>query len=497
MAAEAALRHQAQDGVTFEDVAVNFSREEWSLLNEDQRCLYREVMLENVALIFSLGHWHGAEDEEAPSKQSISIQRESQVRTPRTGVSPRKSHLCKMWGLTFGDVLQLTEHQETYHKQKLNKCGPCGNKLDDGANFYQHQKQHSLETANRSRIGGASFLKSYKFFVPHEPVIICQDGKDSLPSSRLPQQEATHAVEKSNGESKFGVPFQEGKTPYNYGECKKAFSTKYSHVEHQKRLSTDGCYVCSVCGKGFTRRDTVTRHERRHTGKKPYECEECGKSFSQKASVTQHQRVHTGERPYECGECGKFFSQKGNLIQHQRGHTGEKPYECMECGKLFRYRSHLTEHQRLHTGERPYKCGECGKLFNKKCHLIVHQRVHTGEKPYECEVCGKLFGNRDCITIHQRLHTREKPYECSDCGKSFPCSSALSVHKRVHTGQKPFECSECGKSFADSSSLKKHRRVHTGERPYECTDCGQKFSRSYSLHQHQRVHTKKQSLLVK
>nr|XP_056714230.1 zinc finger protein 345-like [Euleptes europaea] len=473
-----------QGPVSFEEVVVCFTEEEWALLDRGQRALYGEVMEENYETVASLGLGWRSENEGDPFTGGQSEEEEEQKRENN---ERGKSNFSASQG---GEIHEaLIQEQVDIGKGQI-PCPVCGKCFNIQSKFNNHWTVHTGEKPFKC----SEYGKSLGWRSENEG-----DPFTGSPSEEEEEQKRENNERRrsnfsaSQGGEIHGALIQEqvdiGKGQIPCPVCGKCFNIQSKFNRHWTVHTGEKPFKCSECGENFRQKDKLTTHQRIHTGEKPYLCMQCGRSFSSNSHLTLHKRIHTGEKPYKCPQCGKSFSIRSNLQRHHRIHTGEKPYECPECGRGFVNNPDLTRHQRIHTGERPFKCAECGKQFNQKDELTIHQRIHTGEKPFICTVCGKRFRAKSSLSIHQQIHTGEKPFKCSECGKSFLNNRGLMRHQRSHTGEKPFTCLECNKSFSENSALKKHLRIHSGERPFTClNECGKSFTQFKNLISQQRIH---------
>ncbi|KAM9632047.1 uncharacterized protein ACIGJ3_017282 [Trichechus inunguis] len=247
----AALRDPAQGCVTFEDVAVDFSREEWGLLDEAQRILYSNVMLENFAIIASLGCCSATQEEE----EGV-----SQVSTPQTGPCTQETHPCERCFSVLNNILHLAEHKATNPGQKpyLSGVSVRGSWLT--ANLSYHQKHHSGDKLFRREVDRNLFVNRCKFQVSGQPFICGEVGKDSSLPLGLLQHQAMPNSEK----------------PLNGLKCVEAFHSGKFH---------DKCEY----GKGFRDKQTLVHHQSVCTGDWLHEADKCRKAIGCKYRFVQGQ----------------------------------------------------------------------------------------------------------------------------------------------------------------------------------------------------------------
>ncbi|XP_078518966.1 uncharacterized protein LOC144784166 isoform X3 [Lissotriton helveticus] len=525
----------AQALVTFEDIAVHFSEEEWECLEEWQKELHQDVMKENLDLLMSVGirSWKkmqeklskvpSAEDNlekmgmvgkalnvENSTKEASNKIRRGPGRPRLPGRPPGKvqrittsshpeeeSFDCFECGVNFNSKANLKRHLNVHSGVMPFTCETCGRSFNRKSNLLSHQRTHQgkMPVPCSQLVGSLSPSDSNMFqsiiiteITPKEepddsehqdmadPTMISIDSwavGEHLPGTMMKDKVLQN--EESAFESEKSNPHQNGhQFTMNQINSKKMFWGLYNSTSFTAAVKHENSQELEEQTNAHLPLVKLESHQ------EAYMLETSNKTGE---DLAVHEQIQVGEKQLGGAETTLALNHK-NLVGPHTTNVAQKPFPCNLCGRSYFRKQHLVGHQKTHMQERPYACQDCKKRFYFKHHLVVHQRIHTGEKLYSCCDCSLKFTHKGNFETHRRTHTGEKPFVCTECMRRFSRKADLIIHERIHTGEKPFLCTDCGKNFKRKQHMIRHQRTHTEEKSFTCDEGKQDFSKKSTSPSH-------------
>lgn len=513
---------EGKASVTFHDVAAYFSDEEWKLLPQWQKELYKNVMKEIHQALISLGH------SIINCDTVLQIRKREDLHFFNSNYSERRADINDLMSSSYSsampDIFLRIKQEENLYKQ--NRCTSKEAKFITRSDTGQHASTFSFRTKeeqdpcpidkhDKGEKGSSNTSKSndpvitsvfslsleqedetylQKRFEPEEiksenPVIT------SVFSLNLKYEEETHFEKEPESERRntgFSVvkPSYLESLKYQESRIKQEPSSETYRASDATKRRHEDIVKCdqNVASSGKVKTETFSGTHKTNSNnslcsrnnpelgrKSPTYCKN---GFTNGTKSNLHQakpKLETSEPSRECAESN--LRNAGILSWVPDTPSMWRPFKCTECEAYFSLSEDLFRHEQTHPQQASYKCTECSKSYVLKEDLAAHQRIHN---MIRMKSAMELQGS------NTEVNTTTYPHQCTHCDKSYCLKESLNIHLRTHIDTKPFKCSLCDKSFNQKVILLRHQRTHIGERPYICTECGINFTHKLGLLMHQK-----------
>ncbi|XP_053428524.1 putative zinc finger protein 730 [Nycticebus coucang] len=270
--------------LTFRDVSIEFSMDEWDFLDPAQQNLYRDVMLETYSHLVFLGL--------VVSKPEL--------------------------------VTCLEQWKEPW-------------KVKTHQTVFKHPVISNHSTQSNSQVLGMNILLLEIILRRYE-----NDGPENLNSikdwDRVYKYKQQNVCYNGLDESLTAIP---GKIY----QCSKRFKVvrKLSNLNRHKMIYTGeikleckqyvkALNLCSKCGK----------HKTTHSVEKQYKCKECCKVFKSRSRLSKHRGLHTAENNCDYENDDECLSHNSKYSNYETIYNVDNPYKCEKCDKSFNHYSSLS-----------------------------------------------------------------------------------------------------------------------------------------------------------
>ncbi|XP_047384269.1 paternally-expressed gene 3 protein isoform X1 [Sciurus carolinensis] len=376
----------------------------------------------------------------------------------------------------------------------------------------------------------APYAESQRWLAGEGPSEFKQDGRFSIPSSKVREHQKARAKKK-------------------YIEHR-GNETSVIHSLHFGELQTvrprEKLYECQECGESFARSSDLTEHQKIHNREKPSGSRTYARSVIRSLAPTDPQTSYAQERYAEEQARSKLrefgqsatvsscFSARQNIRAQEKSYGKETrgPEPHSKEPRAQEPHSEEPRAQELHSGEPRAQEPHSGEPRAQEPHSREPraQEPHSGEpraqephaqeprgkeprgqeprgqEPHGVETHGEETSGQtaeDAIIQGSDLEEGQKDepddtiYECQACGLGFADLTDLTSHQDVHSGKSAADRSENTRPQVHTHSIDALQKEFTGEQLFECPKCGESFIHSSFLFEHQRIHEQDQLYSMK